>query len=31
VKDFREAVALDPGNADAQAGMAAAQEAMNKP
>ena len=31
VKDFREAIALDPGNADAQAGMAAAQEAMNKP
>jgi len=31
VKDFREAVALDPGNADAQAGIAAAQEAMNKP
>lgn len=31
VKDFREAVALDPGNADAQAGISAAQEAMNKP
>ncbi len=31
VKDFRQAVALDPGNADAQAGIAAAQEAMNKP
>jgi Tfp pilus assembly protein PilF len=31
VKDFREAVALDPDNADAQAGIAAAQEAMNKP
>jgi tetratricopeptide (TPR) repeat protein len=31
VKDFREAVALDPGNADAQAGIAAAQEAMTKP
>ena len=31
VKDFREAVALDPSNADAQAGMVAAQEAMNKP
>jgi len=30
-KDFREAVALDPGNADAQAGIAAAQEAMKKP
>src|SRR5882672_2513504 len=31
VKDFRQAVALDPGNADAQAGIAAAQEAMKKP
>ena len=31
VKDFREAVTLDPGNADAQAGIAAAQEAMTKP
>ena len=31
VKDFREAVALDPGNADAQAGITAAQEAMNPP
>jgi len=31
VKDFREAFALDPGNADAQAGIAAAREAMGKP
>lgn len=31
VKDFREAVTLDPANADAQAGIAAAQEAMRKP
>lgn len=30
-KDFREAAALDPGNLDAQAGVAAAQEAMKKP
>jgi tetratricopeptide (TPR) repeat protein len=30
-KDFREAVALDPGNADAQAGIAATQEVMKKP
>ena len=29
--DFREAVALDPANADAQAGIAAAQEALSKP
>ena len=31
VKDFREAVALDPANADAQAGITAAQEAMSQP
>ena len=30
-KVFREAVALDPGNSEARAGLAAAQEAMNKP
>ncbi len=30
-KDFGEALALDPANADAQAGVAAAREAMSKP